>query len=1170
MRFREVTMARPALGMLAPLLALSAIPAAAAPALQITGKILNPPRDVQVELRPWAVEHAEALRRLKGEAIPPITSARPRPDGSFAVKVPDTGFYSVVVRAEGHVAMERFVQFVVEETEVPPVELALASPLEVKAVGADGQPLAGVTIQALPLKPETGDWRAAGRSAVTDAEGRAVFHRAEGEELRLVVTTPGRYSTASTVPAGASQTVRFPSRRTRMVEFRGANGKPASGALVRLAFRGWPYGLTGEDGRIPLPVPEENEIGLFAEDAKGLRIEVALSVEAGEKTDVQVVTLRSPTLAAGRVLDASSREPIAGALVWNGRSAWTRTGAGGTFELRAPSGDRGYFEASAAGRMVHFEPWERERNAALTFLLEAAAPISGRVVDEEGKPVEGARITTLANTRESRSLRMQERSTSSGPDGRFSLGKLPAGQLHALEAVREGFAPAHQLADSKVPVRLVLRRGTLAFGRIVDEEGLPVAEARVSLAAAGEAGAPYRYQPFLTTSDPEGRFRIPRVSAGRFDLRAESQGFAATVVEGVSIPEQEPEVDLGEIRLLAGGAIEGIVTDTRGKPVEKAWIDLSPSGGEDFMTAASAISGRQPTETGPDGRFRIENLPRGVRFDLHADHAELQPAEVLAVEVPTAEPLRIRLSHPQALSGRVVDELGGPIAGASVSPSVTTVAPDGSSRSRIDEKTTTDPDGRFRLSRVSPGAVQVQASAPGYRSGEVLVQVPEEGETEPVEITLGPGTSLEGQVLDRHGLPVRRARMELRTRPGNPRSSVSGSMADEEGRYEMVDLEPGPYEVAAYLDHRGRATRAAVEIRPGRNRLDLRFGAGVEVSGRVLDSRGEPVPGAGLSLEAVQQQDQPVWPLQATSSADGSFVLADVADGEYRLVATRQGFGPSAYPEIRVDGAPVSGLELRLSPGAVIRGRILGLQPEEVRGVTVGAFSESFGTSLMGTLSPEPAYRIADVAPGEWHVSAHIAPGISIQGKVEVAEGIEEVVLDLELPTGFTLTGRVFVDREPLPKAFVMAASQDLETQSNGTTGQDGAFRLERLPAGSYVLMVQLQPDAADYRTLEIGGDLDVTVEISTGSVEGRILLPEGMPASGATITLAREVPELETMGPNARAQSDGRGAFTILRVPTGTYKMTVQAEGFAPAESRVVVAPGGTVRLEIALGVLE
>ncbi|HWN43403.1 MAG TPA: hypothetical protein VNW71_14340 [Thermoanaerobaculia bacterium] len=60
-------MARPALGMLALLLALSAIPAAAAP-LQITGKILNPPKDVQVELRLRAGGGDRSLRVLDRQA----------------------------------------------------------------------------------------------------------------------------------------------------------------------------------------------------------------------------------------------------------------------------------------------------------------------------------------------------------------------------------------------------------------------------------------------------------------------------------------------------------------------------------------------------------------------------------------------------------------------------------------------------------------------------------------------------------------------------------------------------------------------------------------------------------------------------------------------------------------------------------------------------------------------------------------------------------------------------------------------------------------------------------------------------------------------------------------------------------------------------------------------
>ena len=1153
------------------LLALSVTPAAADP-IRITGRILHPPKDVQVELRPWTVEHAEALRRLKGETVPPIASALPGADGSFALQVPDAGFYSVVARAEGRVAMERFVQFVVEETEVPPVELAAASPLVVKAAGADGLPLAGATIQALPLKAESGPWRAAERRAVTDAEGRAVFLRAEGEALTLFVTTPGSYATASTSPTGASETVRFAPLRTRTVEFRGPDGKPAAGALVRLARRGWPYGLAGEDGRIPLPVPVEGEMGLFAEDARGRRVQVVIGTGQEKDKETPVVTLGPPATVSGRVLDASLREPIAGALVWNGGSAWTRTGAGGTFEIRAPSGDRGGIEATAAGHMVHVEGWERERTAALTFLLETAAPISGQVVDGEGRPVAGARITTVVNTREGRSLRLEERSSESGPDGRFRLRKLPAGRLHALEAVREGFAPARQLADSTAPVRLVLRRGALATGRIVDEEGVPVAGARVSLATKGEEGAPAAYKPFEATADPEGRFRISGLSAGWFTFRADNPGFVAAVVEHVRIPEQETEVDLGEIRLPAGGAIEGIVTDAHGRPVAEAWVGLSPSDSEDFRTAMAVLSGRRPTETGPDGRFRIGDLPREARYDLHVDHEGLRPAEVLGVEVPTAEPLRIRLSQPRTLSGRVVDELGEPVAGASVEPSVKTVAPDGSTHIRGDGRTTTDPEGRFVLSRVSPGTVDLLASAPGYRSRSLPVQVPEEGEIEPAEIVLGPGTSLEGRVLDNQGLPVHQAQIRIQTRRGDEVSFGSGALSDEEGRYEIVDLEPGPVEVQAYLFLQGRSTRAAVEIQPGRNRLDLKFPAGAEISGRVVDNRGEPLAGASLSLER-SRQDQAEWstgPLHAISSADGSFVFADVTDGEYRLAARRRGFGLATHPgEIRVDGAPVTGLELRLSPGAVIRGRILGFRPDELRSVSVHAFSEGNGRPLMAIVSPEAAYRIDDVAPGEWHVIANVAPSLTVRGTAEVAEGADEVVLDLEVPTGFTLTGRVLLDREPLPGVQVTAAAKGGSSDwREGTTRLDGGFRLEHLPAGSYTLAVRLSQGSIHYQMLEIGGDLDVAVEISTGAVAGRVLRSDGLPVSGASVVLNREIPELQAIVPGPSVTSDERGAFEILRIPAGTYKLIVQADGFPPSESRIVVTPGGTVNLDVALGV--
>lgn len=1147
---------------LALLLALSAIPAAP---LQITGRILNPPKDAQVELRPWSVEHAEALRRMKGETVPPLASAKPRLDGSFAVKLPDTGFYSVVVSAPGHLAMEGFVAFVVDDFELAPVELPPASPLEVKAVGADGRPLAGVTIQAVPAKPENGDWRAADRTAVADAEGRAVFPRAASETLTLVVTTPGRYATAATDPAGASQTVRFPAQKTRTIELRRPDGKPAAGVLVRLARRGWPYGLTGEDGRIPLPVPLKDEIGLFAEDSRGLRIEMVMTVEAGEGTDVHVVGLRPPTAAAGRVLEEKSREPIAGALVWSGGTAWTRTGSEGSFELRAPSGDRGRVEATAPGHTRANFRWQRDANAPITLLLGPAVHVSGQVVDEAGRPVEGAKVETLTNPADYRTARTEERRSWSGADGRFTLRQLPAGRVHKVMASKEGFAPASRLADSMAPVLLTLRHGTVAAGRVVDEHGRPVEGAELILHPAEEDPTPRPALRFRAVSDARGSFRLANVSSGRFDLRAIRPGFTEADVRGIVIPEGEPRADLGEITLLPGAAIEGIVVDERDRPVQGAEVELTPFG-PDFD---ARFFFREPVRSGPDGRFRIADLPRGTRVGLKARHRDLAPAEIAGVEAPTAEPVRLRLVRPRSLEGRVKDRHGEPVAGARLHFSEAAGSPLGGGWARQPAQATSDAEGRFVLSGLKPGTAYVTATATGYRTRSAQpVEIPEEGQAPPLEITLEPGTFLEGTVRDSRGEPVPGARVYIQG------VETFGSEmivpVDEQGRYEVIDLEPGRFRLQA-SSRGGPGARAELEVRPGRNRLDLRLSEGTEVSGRIVDSQGAPVPGASLSLESVPRDgEMPMFlgEVQAVSSGDGSFVFEGVSEGEYRLTGRRQGYAPATLPGVQVAGAPVSGLELRLGPGAVIRGRLLGLDPAEVSRVQVMAHSPDQGIyPLFGVVDPSGNYRIQDVPAGDWDLMAHFSSPEVVRARVEVSPGDQEIVQDLEFPSGFTLTGRVLLDRSPLPRAQIFVASNDPERPGggHGETAHDGTFRMQRVPAGTYVLRVISSALVLHAETLEIGGDRDLVIEVATGAVEGRLLSPEGLPVAGAAVSLTGEDPERAFLGP--KASSDDQGAFALPGVPAGTYKVTVKAEGFAPAEGRVVVTPGATARVDLVLG---
>lgn len=79
------------------------------------------------------------------------------------------------------------------------------------------------------------------------------------------------------------------------------------------------------------------------------------------------------------------------------------------------------------------------------------------------------------------------------------------------------------------------------------------------------------------------------------------------------------------------------------------------------------------------------------------------------------------------------------------------------------------------------------------------------------------------------------------------------------------------------------------------------------------------------------------------------------------------------------------------------------------------------------------------------------------------------------------------------------------------------------------------------------------------------LLSPEGLPVAGAVVSLMAEGQEYPLQGPST--SSDGRGVFTLPMVPAGTYKLTAQVAGVPPAESRVVVTPGGTVHVDVVMG---
>lgn len=168
------------------------------------------------------------------------------------------------------------------------------------------------------------------------------------------------------------------------------------------------------------------------------------------------------------------------------------TGADGAFDMELPDGDyvvvaRKYRDGAAAGPVVagdHRSEFQQIKVRGGVVEMTVVAPVkvgdqrqlagdvaesrtglAGRVLDSDGKPVEGARVHVYDH------VQMSERpkfvSEKTGPDGRYQIG-LPAGGTYYL-AARDKFGGPPKLGDlygrydqgTIEPSAVVVREGEL-------------------------------------------------------------------------------------------------------------------------------------------------------------------------------------------------------------------------------------------------------------------------------------------------------------------------------------------------------------------------------------------------------------------------------------------------------------------------------------------------------------------------------------------------------------------------------------------------------------------------------------------------------------------------------------------------------------------------------------
>ena len=267
--------------------------------------------------------------------------------------------------------------------------------------------------------------------------------------------------------------------------------------------------------------------------------------------------------------------------------------------------------------------------------------IRGRIVAADtGAPIRRVQVRAMSGE-----LR-ESRLASTDAQGRFELRDLPAGRWD-LSASKAGFVSLRygqkRPFESGRPIELgegetmpkadfALPRGGVITGRVLDEFGDPVANARVMVMRYQSFQGTRRLVPtgFGDETDDTGSYRLYGLAPGDYfvsatlrpqgfaDDSSDTTGYAPTYYPGtgntaeagrVSVPLGQ-EVQNITFALLPTKAVRitGTVTDSKGERVTSGFVMLQ----ESVETAPGAMmTMRSGGRVRPDGSFTVANVPAG-------------------------------------------------------------------------------------------------------------------------------------------------------------------------------------------------------------------------------------------------------------------------------------------------------------------------------------------------------------------------------------------------------------------------------------------------------------------------------------------------------------------------------------------------------------------------------
>ena len=775
--------------------------------------------------------------------------------------------------------------------------------------------------------------------------------------------------------------------------------------------------------------------------------------------------------------------------------------------------------------------------------LEAPIRVSGRAVDAaSGLPIAGAVVWVAA---------LPGHAAYSDQTGVFDLNTCPVKGEVGLRVNARGYIsasirrPAAESAAAEVSI--ALKPSAPVSGLVTDTADRPVAGANVRVEWRGTQSLAsfMTHRPQRTTSAPDGSFRLADLGYGspyRFTVYAE--GFASTVLD---VPPFERGVTANPVRIVLtkGRRARGTVVDTEGSPVAGAEVTLRWPKENESAFSFNRLDAAEPTATDERGEFSFPAVTAG-EYDVRVTHSEYVNTGSATTDVPQGEgdiDLGAFTLVPGAeIDGIVNDPDGQPVSGATVQ--VMRFGPD-----RDQERTTTtDGDGRFRITGLPHELVDVTVQADGYPTFVLPGARPATGEL--IVIELAAGASLAGRVVGASGNGV--AGASVRLKPDittRLRSHISSrdtfKRTDADGRFRFDHVIAGTWSLEASAG----ATAAkieAIELPPGTTQeFELQLRAQDQLTVIVSTHRGQPVADASIQVAAKGATTQNSY---GRTDSSGRAQI-EIAPGP-ALVTVEHPEQPDESRQVIFDPGN-NELAIQLQAGGEISGTVRSAAGAPLAQATVEAHSEDvldIEVTLREYLS-QPArtvsdrngqFRLTGLEQGRYLLAAS-APGYAESGPAQPIEidGQSVSGVDIVLEPGASLTGAV-TGLEPGDLAQVaITASRDALWQGT-TPDAEGNFALQDLAPGAWAIVARL----GDFATRTV----ERSITIEPGVAEAFVELPfeRGLRLSGQVLAAGEPLSrgflsaDRQGGGDGARAPTDHRGHFEMEGLEPGSYRLSI------------------------------